>query len=69
MKLLPIILVCFLLVGVCAAHPMTIKGVSGNTPFITTIGIPGDGFVSIAKFIGNTTSIVKVPYKTVWYRK
>jgi hypothetical protein len=69
MKLLPIILVLILLVGVCAAHPMTIKGTSNGVGFITTIGIPGDGFVSISKFIGNTTSIVKVPYKIVWYRK
>lgn len=69
MKLLPIILVLFLLVGGVSAQPMTISGTSHNTAFITTIGSGHDGYVTITKILGNITSIVKVPYKIVWFKK
>jgi hypothetical protein len=69
MKIIAIILVCFLLVGVCAAAPMTISGTSHNTAFITTIGSGHDGFVTITKFFGNVTLTSNVPYSVKWFRK
>ena len=73
MKLLfALLIVALLLVGTAtAAQPMKIAGWSQGSGFVTIIH-PGishpDGHVQITKFIGNTTSSVKVPYATVWFR-
>jgi hypothetical protein len=67
--LIALLIVALLLVGTAtAAQPMKVTGWSGGSGFVTIIGIPGDGVVHITKIIGNTTSIVNVPYKTVWCR-
>lgn len=70
--LIALLIVALLLVGTAtAAQPMKVTGWSGGSGFVTIIS-PGishpDGHVLITKIIRNTTSSVKVPYSTMWFR-